>query len=146
MKNLRRSWIRRLDRFWDCLLAWWEESMVGCLGGFVGQLGGPQQTAAVATPTRSPRRRVSRTALDADRTAAFSSSTYTVAENTMSFHATITVNLNQAPGQTVTLDYATANGTATAGSDYTATSGTLTFLMMDTSKTFNIPISQRQFG
>ena len=30
-------------------------------------------------------------------------------------------------GQTVTVNYATASGTATAGSDYTATSGTLMF-------------------
>src|SRR5215510_3336658 len=36
------------------------------------------------------------------------------------------VNLNAASANTITVDYATSNGTATAGSDYTSTSGTLT--------------------
>ena len=38
-----------------------------------------------------------------------------------------TVTLSAASASTVTVNYATANGTATAGSDYFATSGTLTF-------------------
>ncbi len=41
--------------------------------------------------------------------------------------ATFTVSLSAASGQTVSVSYATANGTATAGSDYVASSGTLTF-------------------
>ncbi|WP_425612697.1 putative Ig domain-containing protein [Xanthomonas vesicatoria] len=41
--------------------------------------------------------------------------------------ATFTVSLSQASGQTVSVNYATADGTATAGSDYVARSGTLTF-------------------
>ena len=41
----------------------------------------------------------------------------------------------------VTIDYATSNGTATAGSDYTAASGTLTFSAGDTSKTFTVSIT-----
>ena len=44
------------------------------------------------------------------------------AQNYMEFR----VELNAPPSQTVTLDYTTEDGTATAGSDYTATSGTLT--------------------
>jgi hypothetical protein len=40
----------------------------------------------------------------------------------------------------VTVQYATTNGTALAGSDYTATSGTLTFAAGETSKAFSIPI------
>jgi chitinase len=39
----------------------------------------------------------------------------------------LTVSLSTASGQPVTVAYATANGTAAAGSDYTASSGTLTF-------------------
>jgi len=41
--------------------------------------------------------------------------------------ATFTVSLSAASGQTVSVDYATADGTATAGSDYVARVGTLTF-------------------
>lgn len=40
----------------------------------------------------------------------------------------------------LTVDYATVAGTATAGQDYTATSGTLTFNGGETSKSFQIPI------
>lgn len=41
---------------------------------------------------------------------------------------------------TLTIDYATIDGTAIAGQDYTATSGTLTFNGGETSKTIQIPI------
>ncbi|MCC4596163.1 putative Ig domain-containing protein [Xanthomonas campestris pv. phormiicola] len=41
--------------------------------------------------------------------------------------ATFTVSLSAASGQTVSVNYATADGSATAGSDYVARSGTLTF-------------------
>ena len=50
------------------------------------------------------------------------------------------VRLNRASTLTVTVDYATSNGTATAGSDYTATSGTLTFVPGDIAKTVSVPI------
>jgi chorismate-pyruvate lyase len=40
---------------------------------------------------------------------------------------------------TLTLNYATGDGTAYAGTDYTATSGTLTFLTSDTTKTVTVP-------
>ncbi len=52
----------------------------------------------------------------------------TVAEGSSgTTNAVFTVTLSAASSQTVTVNYATANGTATAGSDYTAGSGTLTF-------------------
>jgi uncharacterized protein YhjY with autotransporter beta-barrel domain len=41
--------------------------------------------------------------------------------------ATFTVSLSAASGQTVSVNYASADGTASAGSDYVARSGTLTF-------------------
>ena len=41
----------------------------------------------------------------------------------------------------MTVDYATSNGTATSGSDYTATSGTVTFTAGETSKTFTVTIA-----
>nr|WP_245210927.1 FG-GAP-like repeat-containing protein [Prochlorococcus marinus] len=55
-------------------------------------------------------------------------------------NATFTVSLSNASSQDITLDYATSNGTATAGSDYTATSGTLTISAGATSGTFNVPV------
>ncbi|MFM6728467.1 MAG: Calx-beta domain-containing protein, partial [Dolichospermum sp.] len=55
-------------------------------------------------------------------------------------NASYTVTLSQASNQTVSVNYATANGTATAGSDYTATIGTLTFAPGVTTQVLNIPI------
>jgi hypothetical protein len=51
---------------------------------------------------------------------------------------TFTVTLSSASSQTVTVNYATANGTATAGSDYTTTSGTLSFSPGQTSHTVSV--------
>ena len=50
------------------------------------------------------------------------------------------VTLDRAASRTVTVDYATADGTATAGEDYMATSGTLTFTAGDTSKTIEVAV------
>ena len=46
----------------------------------------------------------------------------------------VPVRLSAKSGKTVTVGYATRDGTATAGSDYTATSGTLTFAPGQTTK------------
>ena len=50
------------------------------------------------------------------------------------------VSLDRASTLTVTVDYATADGTATAGDDYTATSGTLTFAPGAVATTVPVPI------
>ena len=50
------------------------------------------------------------------------------------------VTLNRAASGTVTVQYATADGTATAGADYTATSGTLSFGPGETEKTVNVAV------
>ena len=50
------------------------------------------------------------------------------------------VTLTPAASSGVTVQYATSNGTATAGDDYTETSGTLTFAANETAKTVSVPI------
>jgi subtilisin-like proprotein convertase family protein len=55
----------------------------------------------------------------------------------------IAVSVTRTGGKegSATVNYATSNGTATAGTDYTATSGTLTFAVGELVKTFSIPIA-----
>src|SRR5262249_2682074 len=55
--------------------------------------------------------------------------------------ATFRVTLSAASTQTITVAYATGNGTATAGSDYQAASGTLTFAPEETSKTITVLVN-----
>lgn len=70
----------------------------------------------------------------------FSFSTYSVNENA----GTVTITATRAGGSTgaASVNYATSNGTATAGSDYTATSGTLNWVDGESAdKTFNVSIT-----
>ena len=53
----------------------------------------------------------------------------------------LTVRLSAASSGTVTVGYATADGTARAGSDYASTSGTLRFSAGDTRESIRIPIT-----
>jgi hypothetical protein len=55
--------------------------------------------------------------------------------------ATFTVSLSAASGQTVTVNYATANDSATAGSDYVAASGTLTFPPGSTTQSLPVTVN-----
>ena len=55
-------------------------------------------------------------------------------------NADFTVRLTAGALLPVTLRYATQDGTATAGTDYTATSGTLTFAPGEYAKTVSVPI------
>ena len=57
-----------------------------------------------------------------------------------------TVTLDQASGATVTVDYATSDGTAEAGSDYTAKSGALSFAPGETSKTIEVSVTDDSLG
>jgi hypothetical protein len=54
---------------------------------------------------------------------------------------TFTVSLSAAYDQPVTVSYRTVNGTATAGSDYTSRSGTLTFAPGQTTITITIQVN-----
>jgi Calx-beta domain len=71
---------------------------------------------------------------------------YSVSESGGS--ALVTVTLSKQIDADVSVNYATSDGTATAGSDYTAASGTLTFVgkinnggVGQTQKTFTVPIT-----
>lgn len=68
----------------------------------------------------------------------FNSQTYSVSEDAGS----VVISVTRVDGISggVRVDYATSNGTAAAGSDYAATSGTLTFDQGEISKSFSIPI------
>jgi CSLREA domain-containing protein len=57
-----------------------------------------------------------------------------------------TVTLSAASAQPVTVDYATANGTALAGTDYTATTGTLLFNPGQLTATINVPVTADTTG
>jgi chitinase len=61
--------------------------------------------------------------------------------NSGTTNATFTVSLSAASTSSVSVQYATRNGTATASSDYTATSGTLTFTPGQISKTVTVSIA-----
>ena len=73
-------------------------------------------------------------------TVEFSPATYTVAENGVS--ATITVTRTGGDFGAASVNYATSDGSATAGATTPATSGTINFADGDAvSKTFNVPIT-----
>jgi predicted extracellular nuclease len=55
-------------------------------------------------------------------------------------NASFAVTLSAAAALPVTVDYATADASATAGFDYTTTSGTLTFAAAETSKSILVPV------
>jgi hypothetical protein len=69
------------------------------------------------------------------------SDVWTVEGNTGTLAVTFTVSLSAASNQTITVAYATANGTATAGSDYQAASGTLTIPAGQTTGTITVLVN-----
>jgi len=69
----------------------------------------------------------------------FSATEFSVSEGDA--EAIVTVILSHGPGTApASVDYATLDASAEAGRDYTATSGTLTFLETEFSKTFSVPV------
>ena len=61
--------------------------------------------------------------------------------NSGTVNARFTVSLSAASASTVTVSYATADGTATAGSDYAAKSGTLTFAAGTTQQAIDVTVN-----
>ena len=80
---------------------------------------------------------VSLTNLDNDLPILSISAPQTVVEG-QTTSVTYTVSMSAASPLAVSVAYATANGTATAGSDYTASSGSLSFAAGETNKTITI--------
>jgi hypothetical protein len=74
----------------------------------------------------------------------FSAATYSAGEAGAS--ATITVTRSGGTASGVTVEYGTSDGTATAGSDYTHTEGTLVFGAGELSKTFMVPVLNDGLG
>ena len=64
-----------------------------------------------------------------------------VSEGAGAVEFTVTLEAELASRRAVTVDYATADGTADAGEDYTETSGTLTFRPGHTSRTISVPVT-----
>jgi len=71
-------------------------------------------------------------------TFAFNASSYSIAETGGT--ATISVSRTGGTSGTVSVSYATSNGTATAGADFTVATNTLTFNDGETDKTFTVAI------
>lgn len=61
--------------------------------------------------------------------------------NTTTALATFTVSLSHVSSQTITVNFQTANGSATAGVDYIAASGTVTFTPGQLTRTINITVN-----
>ena len=98
--------------------------------------GGETFTVTITSPTGTPIARNTATVTITDIPVATVSDT-TAPEGD---DAVVAVDLSVPSTRTVTLDYTTSAGTATAGSDYTTRSGTLTFTPGDTHRTIRIPI------
>ncbi|MBX9802944.1 MAG: IPT/TIG domain-containing protein [Caulobacteraceae bacterium] len=82
------------------------------------------------------------TIIDNDATPALSINDVSLTEgNAGTSNLTFTVSLGTASGRTVTVDYATANGTATAPGDFAAVSGTLTFMPGQTSQPVTVTLN-----
>jgi hypothetical protein len=64
--------------------------------------------------------------------------------NSGTTYAAVVVSLSDRPKQPVSVNYATQNGTAVAGSDYTTASGKVTFAVGEISKTILLPVKGDQ--
>ena len=80
-----------------------------------------------------------------DSLVGFSGPSYTVNENAIAGYAPITVVRSGTTNSSVSIDYLTRPGTATASEDYTNVTDTLTFAPGETLKTFQVPIVNDPF-
>src|SRR5262249_54072850 len=80
-----------------------------------------------------------------DSLVGFSGPSYSVNENAIAGYASITVLRSGTTNSSVSVDYLTRPGTATAPDDYTNVTDTLTFAPGETLKTFQVPIVNDPF-
>jgi hypothetical protein len=106
-------------------------------------LSNPQNLTASGAPQIGPNGPAELTINDDDvSTFKFSAPAYFVNEADSAGHATITVNRSGATNIPASVNYATSDGTATvAGLDYTGAAGTLNFVAGETTKTFDVNVS-----
>ncbi len=81
------------------------------------------------------------TIIDDDGFPSLSINDVTVTETNSSVNAVFNVNLSNASGQTVSVAFATADGTAIAGADYTSASGTLEFAPGQLTRTITVAVT-----
>lgn len=107
-------------------------------------------TNATITGTNPQTISITNDAGDTAPSVSFSAQPYTVNEpSSGTVNKTITVNLNKASGESITLSFLTSDGNAsscpsngaTAGSDYVSTSGSLVFSPGDISKSFDVTVN-----
>jgi Calx-beta domain len=104
-------------------------------------LSNPANLSGGAAPQIGPSQPAELTINDDDvSTFEFSAASYSVNENDAAGHATITVNRGGATNVPASVDYATSDGTA-IGADYTSAAGTLNFAAGETTKTFNVDVT-----
>jgi hypothetical protein len=105
-----------------------EETVLLRLSGFVGALPGPQTTAVL-------------TLKDNDPAGTFSVAPTGLRLSEATGQARLTVKRTGGAIGTVTVDYATADGSARGGSDYTGQTGTLTFAHGQTAQTLSVTVA-----
>jgi subtilisin-like proprotein convertase family protein len=82
------------------------------------------------------------TILDDDASPDISIGDVTITEgNSGTANASFTILISSPSGQAVSVDYATADGTAASGSDYTSTSGTVVIAPGQTQRTITVPVA-----
>jgi len=105
-------------------------------------LSNPMNLSGGAAPQLGPNGPAQLTINDDDvSTFSFSAPAYVVQEDAPAGHATITVNRGGATNIPASVNYATSDGTAAAGSDYTAAAGTLNFAAGEVTKTFDVDVA-----
>ncbi len=98
------------------------------------ELSSPSAGATIGSPSTA-----TLTIQDNDAALAFSAGSYSVKESGGS--ALITVNRTGYSSSAVSVHFATANGTASAGADYTTVSEAVSFAVGEMSKTVTVPIA-----